>query len=89
MVALPELIEPIPITDEFVQGVAKIEQIGPCARFVLFTDQTMWEAGNIRARVIVKKIIIPIDALPYSIKQATDFLAMRAMNAVGNVFRLR
>jgi hypothetical protein len=83
---VPALIEPVPIIDDFVQGIACIERVGPCARFVLFSDQTMVEAGNVKARVIVRKIIIPMDALPGAIAQATDFIALRAF---ANVFRIR
>ena len=83
----PALIEPVPIQDDFVQGIAAIEIAGPCARFVLFADQTVMEAGT-PARVIVRKIIIPMDAIPGAIKQAADFVALRARNAVGNVLKL-
>ncbi len=53
--SIPILTEPVPVVDDFVQGIAKIEQVGPCARFILFSDQTLWEAG-IDSRVIVRKI---------------------------------
>jgi hypothetical protein len=86
VVKLPALIEPVPILDDFVQGIGRIEQVGPCARFILFSDQTLYELGNTPSRVVVRKLVVPIDALPSAIKQATDFLAMRVFN---NVFRIR
>lgn len=88
VLSIPMLTEPVPISDDFVQGIAEIEQVGCCVRFVLYSDQRVWEAGS-NSRVIVRKIILPIDALPHAIKQATDFLALRTIEAVGNVFRLR
>lgn len=85
VVKVPALIEPVPIIDDFVQGIACIEQVGPCARFILFSDQTFLESG-VATRVVVRKIIIPIDALPAAIKQAADFTSARAF---ANVFKLR
>jgi hypothetical protein len=85
-VKVPALIEPVPIVDDFVQGIACIERVGPCARFVLFCDQTIVEAGNLRARVIVRKIIMPMESLPIAMGQTSDFLAARAF---ANVFRIR
>lgn len=82
---LPMLVEPVPVIDDFVQGIACIERVGPCARFVLFSNQTMHEVG-VPTRVIVRKIIMPIEALPLAIQQASDFVAIRAFS---NVFKLR
>ena len=84
---LPSLVEPTPISDDFVQGIACIERVGSCARFVLFAEQTILEAGC-PARVVVRKIIIPMDALPAAVCHAAEFLGMRVINAVGNVFKL-
>jgi hypothetical protein len=85
VVKVPALIEPVPILDDFVQGIACIERVGPCARFVLFSDQTIVEAGVV-SRVVVRKIVVPIDVIPTAMKQASEFMAIRAF---ANVFRIR
>lgn len=84
-VKFPMLVEPVPVADDFVQGIACIEKVGPCARFILFSDQTVVEAGTV-SRVIIRKIVVPIDVIPTAIKQASEFMAVRAF---ANVFKLR
>jgi hypothetical protein len=86
VVKVPALIEPVPIVDDFVQGIGLIEWAGPCLRLVLFANQTAVELGNARTRVVVRKLIVPPDVIAPAIKQVTEFMAA---NALANVFRLR
>lgn len=51
------LIEPFAIQDIYVDGVAKIEMLGTCARVWMFTY-----CGN--ERVLVAKLIRPINTVP-------------------------
>jgi hypothetical protein len=85
-VKVPALIEPIPIVDDFVQGIGLIEWAGPCLRFVLFADQTAVEYGNTRTRVIVRKLIVPPEVVAPAIKQVGDFMAATTL---AKVFRIR
>ncbi len=89
VVEVPDLIEPVPIADDFVQGIAKIEQIGPCARFVLYAEQGLPELGGATVRVVVGKVVIPIEALPAAIKMAAEFYARCALRTVAKVVPLR
>lgn len=82
-------IEPVPISDIFVQGIAAIEDLGECARFVLYAEQTIYEAGQARVPVVVAKIVIPNSAIKACIQQAAAFMFARATRAtVGQVIRL-
>jgi hypothetical protein len=86
VVKVPALIEPVPIVDDFVQGIGLIEWAGPCLRFVLFAEQTAFEAGNTRARVVVRKLIVPPEIVAPAIKQVGEFMAA---STFANVFRIR
>lgn len=84
---VPALIENTPISDDFVQGIARIERLGPCLRVVLFVDDRV-EGCETTARVVVRKIVVPLDVVPGALKQVADFLALQAVSVVSNVLRL-
>lgn len=71
---VPSLIEPVPVQDDFVQGIAKIERVGPCVRFVLYAEQSMPELGGATVKVVVRKLVVPLDAVSASVAQTTEFL---------------
>ena len=65
----PALVEPVPIQDVFVSGIAEIEIIGPCARFILYVDQHPIGDGDAgRERVVVAKVVMPVEAIPPAIR---------------------
>lgn len=70
------MIEPIPIQDTFVLGIGAIEILGPCARFVLYSEQTS-AAETAPENIIVCKIVIPIDAVPDCINFTVRTLAAK------------
>ena len=74
-------IEPIPLSDVFCMGIAKIEVIGPNARFFMYADQGSLD-GDGADRVIVAKFILPVEAIPKCIKQALDATAGYAVEAI-------
>lgn len=85
---IPGLIEPVPITDDFVQGIAKIELLGTCARFILFSEQSLPEADGKVIKVVVRKIVIPVAEIPATICQANRFMTERVLARVANVVSL-
>jgi hypothetical protein len=75
VVEVPDLIEPVPVQDDFIQGIARIERVGPCVRFILYAEQTLPELGNAVVKVVVRKIVVPLDAVSISIAQAVEFMS--------------
>lgn len=62
----------------FVSGLDHIELIGGgCARFVWFVNQTDDE-GNVRRQPVLN-VVVPVDAFPDAILQATMALAVAAL----------
>lgn len=85
-----ELVEVVPVEDDYCSGLARIEDLGSCARFVLFTNQTMYEAGNRTVCTVRRKIVLPFDAIWPGIEMATAFATVRAISRIRtNVIRLR
>lgn len=78
------LIEPVPIIDHFCCGLARIEDLGGEARFVLYTDQVIYEAGNAPARVVNLKVVLPLSAIKEGVEMTLGFLARKAMRAAGD-----
>ncbi len=66
MLMLPDnsvpFIEPYPVTDDFVQGVCPLEQVGPGIFRVPFYVYQREDGEPVRA--IVRKLIMPYDARP-------------------------
>lgn len=73
------LVEPVAVQDVFVSGIASIEAVGPCARFTLFVDSRVPEAGGAPCRNVVVKVILPLEALPTCIRQAIVFAAAQML----------
>lgn len=82
------LIEPVPVFDEFYSGLERVEDAGCCARFVLYSDQTLYETGD-PIRVLRRKILLPYDAILPGIELTLGFLGRRIVASAGNVVRLR
>ena len=78
------LIEPIPVHDEFCLGLARIEDLGSEARFVLYTDRVLYEAGDQPARVVCLKVVLPLSAIKEGVEMAIAFLARKAMRVAGD-----
>lgn len=81
------LTEPFPVEDDYCAGLAVVEAVGPCARFVLFTTQTCWEAGGQTVYLVKRKIVMPIEAIPSGLEMTTAFLARRAMAVMATKLR--
>ena len=84
------LIEPVFIHDESCTGLALIEDLGCCARFVLYRNTTIYETKQI-VPAVAAKILLPYDAIIPGIDMAMRFTASHAIESAGNVvkFRLR
>lgn len=73
------LVEPIAVQDNFVSGIDHIEMAGnSCCRFYVYTDHTPID-GSPPERVLVAKIVIPLDELPKAIRKTLRFMAMRGL----------
>lgn len=68
----PQYVEPVPVPDVFITGIAKVEITGHNARFYLYVDQNSFDPGREPDKFIVAKIIIPLENLPEAIKIATE-----------------
>lgn len=79
--AEPIVIELTPMPDVFCMGIAKIEIIGPCARFSLFCDQTPCGGGPVE-RHIVAKFVLPLEAIPECIRQAVEATASHTVGVI-------
>lgn len=85
-----ELVEAIAVEDDYCSGLARIEDLGSCARFVLFSNQTLYEAGDRTIHTVRRKIVLPIEAIWPGVQMATAFATARALhNIQTNVVRLR
>jgi hypothetical protein len=78
----PVIIEPVPLTDVFVNGIARIEIIGHNARFFLYSEQSSFDQNQPPDRYIVAKIIIPLEDLPEAIRKAMAVSVGEAANTV-------
>lgn len=73
------LIEPVPIEDCFCLGIARIEDVGSCARFVLYSEQTCYETGGVPIWVVCRKIILPMDSIRPFAEMALDYLSRKSI----------
>ena len=55
----PELIEPFSICDTWVEGLARIDRIGPCRRLLFFAS----DPTAPKVRLVVAKLILPAEVL--------------------------
>lgn len=81
------LIEPVPVEDDLCTGLAMIEDLGFCARFVLFHQQTCYETGR-DVCVVKRKIVLPIVAIQPGLEMAAGFLGRRAIAGAGKLLRV-
>lgn len=77
------LIEPTPVEDDFCSGLARIEDVGGCARFVLYSEQTLYEAGEQTIRAVRRKIVLPISAIGPGVDMALAYMARRVVTIAG------
>jgi hypothetical protein len=61
----PVLIESVPVQDVFCEGIGRIQIVGQNARFFLYVQD-----GD--ERVIVSKVVIPLENLPEAIRLAME-----------------
>ena len=62
--AMPPLIEPIPITEEFVSGPAFLRTVGPVTFIVFYIDQIHPpESGMTTERRISHRLVMPAAAM--------------------------
>lgn len=62
------LVEPVPVPDIFVSGLAQVEDIGGgCLRFTFFCRR---HAGTGEEVLVAAKLIAPIEAVPPAIMLA-------------------
>lgn len=78
------LIEPVMIEDDFCSGLARIEDVAGCARFVLYSEQTLYESGEQVVYIVKRKIVLPIHAIMPGIEMTTAYLARRAVSIAGD-----
>lgn len=78
------LVEIIPIEDDFCLGLGRIEDLGGEARFVLYSRQTLYEAGNRDMFVVKRKIVLPLSAIRPGVEMALAYLAKKAVRAAGD-----
>lgn len=72
------LVEPMPINDIFVDGIARVEMIGPNVRFVFYSLQNPEGADGSRAeRVVVSRIVMAVAAVPQAMRQTLFTLEQR------------
>jgi hypothetical protein len=82
------IVEPVPIIDTLCTGgLVLIEDLGFGARFVLASQQTIYEA-NIKQNVIAAKIVVPYEVIWPSIHFSAAFMARRQL-ATGGARLLR
>lgn len=81
---MSDLIEIVPIEDQYCSGLARIEDLGGDARFVLYTTQTLYEAGDQPANVVKVKVILPLAAIKEGVEMTLGFLARKAARAAGD-----
>ena len=74
MPAIAPLVEPIAIQEVYIDGIARIEQVGVCLKLTFFTFQrpTGGDAHDME-RVVVARFVMP--------KEAVASAAMQAMAA--------
>lgn len=77
------LIEPYPVMDEFCCGLARIEDLGDAARFVLFSEAVQYEDGNRAVKIVAKKIILPNYAIKPAVELAGRYVARKAARIAG------
>lgn len=71
---MPGLIDPDRVPDTFAEGFASIERIGKdCLRFTLYTTRNLGD-GDID-RIVVARIVAPINAMPTWLRQTKAVLA--------------
>jgi hypothetical protein len=69
----PVIVETAPISDIFVEGIARIEKIRSCIRFHLYVTERDPDGDEIQ--VVVAKLVCPLDIVPQEIRQVLE--AMR------------
>lgn len=74
-----QLAEPVPVDDDLCMALARIEDLGFAARFVLLAEHPCYEARGAPPLAIVKrKIVLPYRAIRPGIDMTARFLARRA-----------
>ena len=68
------LVETIAVPDTYVSGIAAVEPLYPCARFVLYVDHTSID-GSAPERIVVAKLICPLEGLPAVVRQILNVMA--------------
>jgi hypothetical protein len=68
----PPLLELSVVRDTFATGCGKVDIVGPCARFYFYAEQDSLGMGI--ERVVVAKIVMPIELVPAALKLAQDML---------------
>jgi hypothetical protein len=78
-----QLIEPVPIDDDFVTGIATIEDCGAVARFVWYVRATCYESGA-RINVVKRKLLVPYQSIAANHALVAEFLAPRSPRTPGS-----
>jgi hypothetical protein len=82
------LIEPVPIMDTLCTGgLVLIEDLGFGARFVLASQQTVYEVG-VEQNAVAAKIVVPYERCWPGIHLSATFMARRQVTASARLLRL-
>lgn len=81
------LVEPMPIDDELVSGLARVDDVeGIAARFTIFTMRPCYEAGGILVPTVCRKLLFPYARISPALQMTTAFLAQRVVIETGHHF---
>jgi hypothetical protein len=84
---IDELIEPVHVEDDYCTGIAFVEDLGGCARFVLYSQQFAYEANRAPLYVVRRKIVLPNEAIGPGIEMAAGYIARRTVGRVAKLVR--
>jgi hypothetical protein len=76
------LIEPVPIDDDLVTGLALIEDVELGARFVFYATQTAYESDE-TVFVVKRKIVLPLNTLAPFARTTLGYVARRRIGGGG------
>jgi hypothetical protein len=80
-------IEPCPVADDFVSGLAAVQALGPCVRLVFYVDEALPEGGGEPVHVVRRKLVIPRGQVMAILADTLAFLSVGNDLAGGRAVR--